>query len=155
MQTSIWHQPVTHTWRSLCLSDTAATVLSCLLGCPLALLSCEKWFTLDTGSLNPNSGTLQEQARHGVSHSISDPRRRGWSFVTEQTSGRSCQTYLHAKTHHSFCVSVDCGWWCFAHTKRHLSGGRQGKKKKGVGDYFASWVVCPHLWENSIFTFCN
>lgn len=77
------------------------------------------------------------------------------NFPTIHMQSQSCQKYLHAKTHRGFCVSVDCGWWCFVHTKRHLSGGRQGKKRKGVGDYFASWVVCPHLWENSIFTFCN
>lgn len=34
------------------LSDTAATVLSCPAGCPLALFSCENLFTADRNSLN-------------------------------------------------------------------------------------------------------
>lgn len=142
------------------LSDTAATVLSCPAGCPLALFSCENLFTADRNSLNQKvwhlAGTRQTWCytlnfwSTAFSSRFSSP-----NFPTIQMPSQSCQKYLHAKTHHGFCVSVDCGRWCFALTKRHLSGGRQGKKRKGVGDYFASWVVCPHLWENSIFTFCN
>lgn len=48
------------------------------------------------------------------------------------------QKYLHAKTHHAFCVSVDCGWWCFAHTQKDISRAvDKAKRERG-------WVTILH-----------
>lgn len=147
----------THTERDLSVRHCShsAALPGRLPSC--SLLSCEKWFRADKHGLNQSPGTLQgHERRHYTAFLIHTAFSYRFSSLFPQCT---CQAGagggICMQGHIMHSLSVDCGWWCFAHTKRHLSGGRQGKKRKGVGDYFASWVVCPHLWENSIFTFCN
>ena len=139
---------------ALCLSHTAATVQPCPAGCPLAPLSCEKLFR-GRREAAPESkvwhltGTRQTRCYtlHFWSAQPSFPPAGFHHLIFPQykCQAGAARKYLHAKTHHGLCVRVcvcvcacvDCGWWCFAHTKRHLSGGRQGKKRKGGG-----WLFC-------------
>lgn len=126
---------VRHCSYSAVLPQSAALLLPCLV---------RNYSDRRGGSLNQKlrhlTGTWK--ARCSTLNFPLSSRFSSLNFPTIHMPSRGRQKYLHAKTHHGFCVSVDCGRWCFAHTKRHLSGGRQGKKEKGGG-----WTILHPGWS--------
>lgn len=130
----------THTRRETCLSDTAATVLTCPAGCPLALLSSEKWFRADKRGLNQSPGTLQGHERQRYSecliHTAFSYRFSSLNFPTMHLPSRRGRRYLHAKAHHALC---ECWLWLvmFRTHKKTSLGRSTRQKEKGGG-----WLFC-------------
>lgn len=138
--------------------------LQCLCwpaGCPLTLSPCEKLFWPDKRSLNLKSGTLRETWKTQVvapllpsTHSALSPA--GFSALNFPTVPSRASRSICMQRHITVSLWVLIVVGDVPRTQKDISlAVGVEKRRKGVGDYFASWVVCPHLWENSIFTFCN
>lgn len=115
-------------------------MLPCPAGCPLALLSCEKWFRADKSGLNQRPGTLQGHERQhyteSLIHSAFSCRFSSLNFPTMHLPSRRWRRYLHAKAHHALC---ECWLWLvmFRTHKKTSLGRSTRQKEKGGG-----WLFC-------------